>query len=102
MSKPTPTPWKFSSYHAAILSRTGRAVESEICVFPVLKDWHGQGLPAAGTHATVDNQRANATLIVRAVNAFEPMREALKTAELIVPKHHRAFIRAALKLAEGD
>lgn len=80
MTKHTPGPWKHSAYHGAVLTDTGHAVEVEVCVFPVMRNWH-QAAPAEGTHATFDKQRANARLIAAAPDLLAAAEAALRLAE---------------------
>ena len=94
--KPTPTPWKVSQNwnYQTIRSQSGAIVVSN-----------------ESSDCDDAKNKANTALIVRAVNSFEAMREALNTFISIYPEKIRAHpdiriaiaqARAALALADGE
>jgi len=91
--KPTPTPWATDSKWDQVLD--GVAIRS------------GGNLIAKAMYlGGTDQAKANAALIVRAVNAHEAMKEALKRLlfDAFEDAHPEAvkMARAALKLAETE
>jgi hypothetical protein len=106
-AKTTPTPWEVERHANGCIFITGlHARRGDIADLYHKAD--------DGNIITKDNAWANAALIVTAVNAFEPMKEALILArqELLwagdqfeggaVVKSVADHIDAALRLAEGE
>lgn len=94
----TPTPWKVVSgteHHGPYIeTQHGRTIA----------DLYFMGGPSAGDPKPVwhmdDEAEANAAFIVRAVNAYQPMLEALKEADEALKAVHEYFeVRKTLTLA---
>ena len=95
--KPTPTPWRFGNSDEGVRLILGGPRKRYVATVQIYQTPRAYGI------ADEPEREANAALIVRAINAHEAMKEALR--ELM---HHPGSItaheqaRAALKLAETE
>jgi len=104
----TPRPWKHSAY-----LETNKDYPDRLCGH-YAEGRRGEGYVAYMMPNSRGTEEANADLIVRAVNSFDAMREALgmalSTIERLTTKHGpfsstqgtQDIIKAALALAKGE